>query len=112
MQPRLAQTYLYSLKTCQCCDPSGSTDESTQQANRQHPRCMRTVSVQHVETIFRIVEKLVSGDEPLWICKAHVVCIEGVGHDQLWFITVDGFPAQQVIGMAVRVVDKSTFLCH
>ena len=61
----------------------GPPGEPAMQPDRHHARPRFAFAVQHVEAVLQIGEELVAGVEALRCCEAHIVRIEGIGHDQL-----------------------------
>src|SRR5262249_15975074 len=98
-------------KALERSEAPGTADEPAVQAHRHHARRAVAFLVQDVEGILEIREKLVARVEALRRGEAHVVRVEGVGHDEL-SLSVARVVPRQVVVVVVGVVDKAAILHH
>src|ERR687896_1093965 len=75
------------------CEPSRAADEAAMQAHRHHAPAF---GVEHVEAVLQVVEKIRPRVEALRRGEAHVVRVEGIGHDELRFSIARVVPGQLV----------------
>ena len=88
---------------------SGPPDQPAMQADRQHFGRGRAFSVERVERILQIFEKLVARVEPLRRREPHVVGVERIGHDQLRSARTL-HPIGQIVGIGIRAIEEAAFL--
>ena len=82
-------------------------DKAAVQADGHHAPAFR---VERVETILEVAEKLIARVEPLRGCKAHVIGVERIGHNQL-IARLKFHPIGQIISIAVGDIGKLPGFC-
>src|SRR4051812_39103484 len=93
----------------------GTADEPAVQAHRHHARRAVAFLVEDVEGVFEISVELLARVESLRGGKAHVVRVQGIGHDELRlaaFIPVSRVVPREVVAVVVGIVDKAAVLDH
>ena len=74
-----------------------------------------TLGIQRVKTVAQIGKEVFALAKSLGQCKAHVVAVHGVGHDELRYDFATGFfdlhPKRQVVTVIVTVVFKAAMVC-
>ncbi len=104
---------LYVIEeTLQCCRASRTTNQTAVKANRHHlRRTFCTLTVKHVERIFEVGVELIAGVKALWCCKAHIIGVERIRHNEMrTFRSLD--PIRQFIGIGIGGIEKAAFLHH
>src|SRR5258708_1812230 len=84
----------------------GPAGEAAMQADRQHLRRRLAFRIEYVERVLQIREELTAAVETLRRCKAHIVGVERIGHDENRLFP-DQFPIRQVIAVGIRVIEKA-----
>ena len=87
---------------------SWSPAQPTMQSHRHHLWLIRAFFVQHIKTVFEIVEKLVARVEPLGGSEPHIIGVERVRDNQMRS-PVLVVPIGQVISVGVRIVKEASF---
>ena len=83
--------------------------QPTVQTHREHLRGLRSLRIEDVEGIPQVGEELLPRVEALGGGEAHVVGVQGVGHDEVG-PTRDLDPVGQVVGVGVGVVEEAAVL--
>ena len=85
-------------------------------ADRHHRRALLALGVHDVEGVAQVLEELVAVREALRQREAHVVGVEGVGHDEVRHGVAVGLlhlgPERQVVAVVVRVVQEAAVVRH
>jgi len=89
----------------------GAPSQSAVQADGEHFRGVAALGIEHVERVLQILIELFAGIEAAGNREAHIVGIQGIGHDQMWLgLTIGRIhrgPERQVITVVVTVVFKA-----
>src|SRR6185295_5294721 len=96
-------------------EPPRPPGEAAMQADRHHARQAVAFVVEDVEGVLEIGEELIARVEALRRGEAHVVRVQGVGHDELWrgvLPEVARVVPGQVVDVVVGVVDEAAVLHH
>ena len=85
-------------------------------ADTHHLGGFCTLGIQRVKTVAQIGKEVFALAKSLGQCKAHVVAVHGVGHDELRYDFAVRFfhlhPEGQVVAVIVTVVFKAAVVCY
>ena len=86
----------------QSCGAAWSANKAAVQADRHHAPAL---CIEHVETVFEVIKKLIARIKALRGCKSHIIGVQRIGHNQL-IARFKFHPIGQIIGIAVGHIGK------
>ena len=89
--------------------PPRPAGQAAVQPDRQHaPAPLRTLAVEDIKAVLEVLEEMLARVEALRGGEAHVVDVEGVGHDQL-LAAADKLPVGQLVRIGVGKIQEPAF---
>ena len=89
--------------------PPRPAGQAAVQPDRQHaPAPLRTLAVEDIKAVLEVLEEMLARVEALRGGEAHVVDVEGVGHDQL-LAAANKLPVGQLVRIGVGKIQEPAF---